>query len=103
MPCEVLTTPESSIQIIACGPPKLFRRYYKVCESCEVRTAHLERFDGVYYGFSNWCMRCKHMWQDGMLMNHMTPTPRKTLSAYWNLAKTAKEYTEILHRIYDET
>ena len=89
MPCEMLTTPDSPVQIIACGPPRRYRRFYGNCEVCKARTAHVRRWDGMYYGYSEICMRCRNLWMDGAITGEPS---RKRGREWWNTAEPAAQF-----------
>lgn len=89
MVCTVLTTTESPVQIIACGPARRYRRFYGECATCGRRRAHARRWDGIYYGYSEICLGCGTLWQDGIACGK----PNKATAArWWNEAEPARQF-----------
>lgn len=60
MPCENLGG------VIACGPPRgMYRRVNRKCWTCETETDQIERWDGAWYGTTEYCLTCLDKRQDG--------------------------------------
>lgn len=87
--------------IIICGPTKLARRYKNQCEDCNRTTYWLKRFDGVYYGYTERCMACGSIWQDGERMR-LYGDEHPYWRGLWNKALPAKEFQRIINERYND-
>lgn len=55
----------SGTNVIACyGPFGVVRRKVLHCATCQRRTPHVIRWDGAYYGTTDYCVVCLDGWQD---------------------------------------
>lgn len=53
--------------VMVCGPPPgVYRRRILYCPVCERRRRFIERWDGAWYGTTQYCA-CGDRWQDGEL------------------------------------
>ena len=50
------------------GPTGIHRRRVYKCWTCERRTPHVIKWDGAYYGTTQYCIVCLDGWQDGERM-----------------------------------
>jgi hypothetical protein len=89
MVCTVLTTADSPIQAIVCGPARRYRRFYGDCDVCKRRTAQARRWDGMYYGYTEVCLPCGTECQDGIALSKPS---REMAKRWWREAEPAAQF-----------
>lgn len=53
------------LAIVCMAPQGIYRRTVHKCWTCERRTPFVTRWDGAWYGVTDWCVVCLDGWQDG--------------------------------------
>ena len=56
------------LAIVCHGPRNIHRRRVFKCWTCERRTPHIIKWDGAWYGTTQYCVVCLDGWQDGYRM-----------------------------------